>query len=129
MPGGAQPGDQGHPMKPIDSIRIAITVATLLIAGTHGAVAADTPAAGSQSLPHPAAPTGKAPLGTYLNRSETCQAVQVGGETRYATVDGSWEYRNTRDSDGDGEPDAAPKWALAATSIQYYAPADAAQCR
>lgn len=102
---------------------------TLRRTGRSASAAAAEPQAGSSTtLPVPAAPVGKAPIGTITNRATTCASVPLAGSTRFGTVDVSFEYRHTRDTDSDGAADAAPEWVPTAISAYFYSDEEAAAC-
>lgn len=80
-------------------------------------------------LPLADAPSGKAPIGTVINRMNTCTAVLANSEKRFASIDTAWEYRFTRDSDEDGAADAGPAWAVSNISVYFYNQEEAAACK
>jgi hypothetical protein len=104
---------------------LAIAVLALPLAAS----AAQLGSADGKALPMPEAPTGKAPIGTMVNRMLTCVKVQAGGEQRFGSVDSMWEYRFMRDTDADGMADAAPAWSLSSVSVYFYPAEDAAACK
>lgn len=102
-----------------------LAISSAMLPGWAGAAEAGS---SKVSLPMPAVPTEKAPIGTVTTRSMTCVAVKYGDSTRYGTVDVGFENRASRDTDGDGVADAAPKWTFTSISSYFYSDEEAAAC-
>lgn len=119
----------------------AIQVAELLVvearypadwahgAGRHSVIDALAQAASkTDNLDAPEPPSNPAPLGTRHAHSDYCVDIRVGFETHQGTRTYHWEYRNTRDTTGDGKPNADPKWVLVRTEFTYYNETEAGMC-
>ena len=67
----------------------------------------------SFDLPVPEPPSTRPPLGTRYVETTSCADVRTSSSSSFAAdVTYTFEYRFTRDTDGDKKPDADPQWVL-----------------
>lgn len=71
----------------------------------------------------PQQPGGK--IGDTSNRTASCVNV---GSFRQGTVTYNWEWKYTKDTNGDNKPDSDPAWVLTDIEVEFYTPFTQPNC-
>lgn len=72
----------------------------------------------SYDLPNPEPPDTTPPIGTRHSITVSCAQVRTSASSSYsADITYTWEYRYTRDTNGDNKPDADPEWVLVGVTV------------
>lgn len=73
-------------------------------------------------------PVGPSILGETTTTT-SCGMVSSGGGFQWADIEYKYEYRYTRDSNGDGRNDSDLKWVLVGASWEYWQPNTSQICQ